>query len=215
MYILKKERMDTSRLIEPKDKVILDCGTGKGRNAIALVKEGAKLVVTMDISREMLEIAKGRAKKERLQDKIIFVVGDAENRSFPDNYFNASICIQTLMHLPNPQKCINELARVTKHDGIVIADHINANPLWRISIRSWKSFFRSSIIEKIYFLKIMSPFRNFFHHKFGFSLYPVVKRTTKRKFLNLFTQSALIIERVLEYGPNYCPIYFFICAKKK
>ena len=50
------EIRDVIKLTEPKGKVILDCGTGKGRTAIRLVKEGAKLVIGIDVSKEKLDI---------------------------------------------------------------------------------------------------------------------------------------------------------------
>lgn len=201
------------KLIEPKDKVILDCGTGKGRTAIGLVKEGAKLAIGIDISEEMLEVAKERAKVENVLDRIIFEEGDAENLKYPDNYFDAVVCLQTLMHLPNPQKCINELARVVKLGGIVIADHINRNPLWRISIRGWKNFLVVGILEKVYFFALFSPFRMLFH-KLGYPSHPIVKRTSKREFFGFFTKSKLKVVQTLDYGFGYCPVYFLVCAKK-
>lgn len=203
-------------LIKPKNKIIFDCCCGKGRNSIALCQNGAKLVIAMDISKEMLEIAKERAKEAGVQDRIIFEDGDAEKLKSNDDYFDAVICIQALMHLPNPQKCVNELARVVKLGGIVIADHINKKHLWRISIRGWRNFFVFAILHRIYFSGIGLPFRHFLHKMFGyrFPLYSTIKRASKGEFLALFDQSKLTIVKVLEYGPKICPIYSLVCAKK-
>jgi len=46
--------------------------------------------------------------------------GDAMNLEFPDNFWDATLCIEVLEHVPNPQKVVDELRRVTKMGGSVI-----------------------------------------------------------------------------------------------
>lgn len=51
---------------------------------------------------------------------IEFCKGDIENLPFKSETFDIVNCMETLMHLPNPQEGMNELARVKKSGGSVI-----------------------------------------------------------------------------------------------
>jgi len=46
--------------------------------------------------------------------------GDIFNLDFSDDYWDATICIEVLEHVNNPQKAVDELRRVTKKGGIVL-----------------------------------------------------------------------------------------------
>ena len=71
-----RERADIISLTnKPKGKTILDVGTGKGRFAIDFALRGDK-VTACDISKEMLDIAKKRAKRVGVESKITFELGD-------------------------------------------------------------------------------------------------------------------------------------------
>ena len=215
--IFIQERIDVIKIVQPKDKIILDLGAGKGRFAIALAEQGAKLVIGVDISEEMLKIAKERTKQKNLQNRIIFERGDAQNLKYPNDYFDAAICLQTFMHLPNPQKCMQELARVVRPGGLIIVDQINKNHLWRIRVRGLKDF-GVKILYDAYLSIFGLPFRWIRSRLFGAPLLPATtRRMSKDEFLNLFGQSKtkLKVIEFLKYGPNYCPVYWLICALKE
>lgn len=110
MYFLKKYL--------PKRGLILDAGGGPGRYTIEPAKLGYD-VVLLDLTPELLQIAKRKIRKENLQNKVKQIVdGSIDNFSiFEDNYFDAVICLGALSHLVNKKhrrKAINELVRVAK-----------------------------------------------------------------------------------------------------
>ncbi len=61
-------------------EAFLDVATGTGNAALAAARRGAS-VTGIDLTAELLEVARRRAEQERLH--IDFAVGDAEQLAFP------------------------------------------------------------------------------------------------------------------------------------
>jgi len=102
-----------------KDKLILDYGCGNGIHSIFPAKVGAKKVIGIDLSEKSLEIARERAKREELEDKIEFLKMDCEKMEFSDNYFDIIFDGGTFSSL-HLNKAFPELARVLKPNGLLI-----------------------------------------------------------------------------------------------
>ena len=98
--------------------LILDVGCGSGmvtRDIISLTKGQ---VVGIDGSREMIKVA--RIVLEEYSN-IDLIVGDAHAIPFCDNTFDVTTCNLLLMWSRDPQRVVNEMARVTKKGGVVLA----------------------------------------------------------------------------------------------
>lgn len=99
---------------ETKGK-ILDLGCGTGRHFTKTEAE----IYAVDFSNEMIKYAKLKAKKLKLKN-IKFFVADAWKLPFPDNYFDAVLCI-AVMHCiqtkAKRQKVLDEIYRVLKPKG--------------------------------------------------------------------------------------------------
>lgn len=106
----------------PRGRSILDVGTGTGRAAILLAREGAD-VTAIDASEEMLAIARTRAAGEHLP--VRFLIGDAHRLEFASRAFDVVISLRVLMHTPDWRTCLGELCRVA--DGRVIVDYPSAS----------------------------------------------------------------------------------------
>jgi 2-polyprenyl-3-methyl-5-hydroxy-6-metoxy-1,4-benzoquinol methylase len=104
------------------DRTILDVGTGTGRAALWLAREGAT-VTAIDASSEMLAVARRRAAEEGAA--VRFLVGDAHALDFPDRSFDAAVSLRVIMHTPQWQQCIRELCRVAAR--LVIIDYPSAH----------------------------------------------------------------------------------------
>ncbi|MGB8165005.1 MAG: class I SAM-dependent methyltransferase [Nitrososphaeraceae archaeon] len=97
----------TRRLIEfASIKVgskVLDISTGIGEPAITAAREVGNTgrVLAIDISSEMLSIAKQRAINARLQHVIAFKQGDTGTIELPNSTFDAALCRFGLMFLPD------------------------------------------------------------------------------------------------------------------
>lgn len=97
-----------------KDTFLLDVGCGEGMLTIDAAKKVRRAVG--------LEIAVSKIRKAAESSKfknIDFVVGDAEKLPFKNNAFDAAICAEVLEHLPNPERALEEISRVTKEQVVV------------------------------------------------------------------------------------------------
>lgn len=96
---------------------ILDAGCGEGVLSFMLAKNGAE-VVGMDISEPNIAAAKARAEADRISN-ITFIVGDAEALPFPDDSFDLVVSSHVLEHIPDFDKGLSEVMRVTKKRAVI------------------------------------------------------------------------------------------------
>jgi ubiquinone/menaquinone biosynthesis C-methylase UbiE len=104
---------------------VLDAGCGTGRHAIPLAKLGFD-VVGIDLSGEMLKIAKNKAQKEGVDVK--FVRGNVCKTDFPEDYFTNIICMFSVFSelLEGERiKCLKEFRRILRNRGILVIEMPN------------------------------------------------------------------------------------------
>lgn len=100
-----------------KGKVVLDVACGEGYGSYLLSKWGAKEVVGVDIS----STAISKAKKIFKLDNINFKTSNAEKMiHLPNSFFDLVVSFETIEHVNNPQKFLNEILRVAKKDATII-----------------------------------------------------------------------------------------------
>ncbi|MFM2381856.1 MAG: hypothetical protein RLZZ76_623 [Candidatus Parcubacteria bacterium] len=92
-------------------ETVLDAGCGEGALSIMLAKKGA-IVTGTDISIPNVQAAQEYAKSMGVQ--ATFQTADLENLPFPDNSFDVVVCSHVLEHIPNFDKGLQELARVSR-----------------------------------------------------------------------------------------------------
>jgi SAM-dependent methyltransferase len=97
-----------------RDKLCLDAGCGGGRNTIAMGRLGAKKVTGIDVGEKGLEDARRRA---GAMANIEFRAGSILELPFPDATFDIVWCAGVIMHTPQPERGLDELARVTRPGG--------------------------------------------------------------------------------------------------
>lgn len=115
---------DSSQTTQPPRQIypsILDVGTGTGRAALLLARNGAR-VTGVDASEAMLAVARQRAAVDGAD--AAFQVGDAHSLSFADRSFDAVVSLRVLMHTPDWRRCLAELCRVA--DRFVVVDYPSA-----------------------------------------------------------------------------------------
>ena len=150
-----------------QDKIVLDYGCGNGIHALEIAKMGVEKVIGIDLSEKSLGIAKERAKRERLEEKIEFLKMDCEKMEFPGNYFDIIFDGGTFSSL-DLKLAFPKLARILKPEGILIGiETFGHNPFTNLKRMinkligkrtSWaaKHIFRMEDLEKAknYFNKI-------------------------------------------------------------
>lgn len=102
-----------------EDKYVLDVGCGVGVTPCYIAKKYGCKVVGVDTSKSMINRAKERAKREEIEDKVEFKIGDAKSLPFKDNLFDIVIGESVIAFLEDKQKGINEYVRVAKPNGYI------------------------------------------------------------------------------------------------
>jgi phosphatidylethanolamine/phosphatidyl-N-methylethanolamine N-methyltransferase len=103
---------------------LLEAGVGTG---LALPHYNAHLRVTgIDLSADMLEMARRKLAKSKKQNIEALLEMDATHMTFPDQHFDVSVAMYVLTVVPDPAAVMHELARVTKPGGrVLIANHFS------------------------------------------------------------------------------------------
>jgi ubiquinone/menaquinone biosynthesis C-methylase UbiE len=118
-YDVDRERDFVIEKARPFGGNILEAGTGKGDFALALAKKGYRLV-TFDISEEQRHAARLHLKSFGLDGRVDFRLENGEQLSFADASFDTIFSVNTLHHLRNPSRFIDELLRVLSPGGKLI-----------------------------------------------------------------------------------------------
>ncbi|MFC1808357.1 class I SAM-dependent methyltransferase [Candidatus Omnitrophota bacterium] len=118
-YNIEEERSFILEKSYPIYGDILEVGTGKGYFSIELAKEGHSFI-SVDISEQDQELAKLSMKHFKFEDLVKFKIENAEHLSFDDSSFDIIFSINTIHHLANPIKVIDELVRIVTLEGKII-----------------------------------------------------------------------------------------------
>ena len=101
----------------------LEVAVGTGLN-LAHYPTGISLT-GLDLSAEMLAIAKQRAEEHGLQ--IQLEQGDAQALPYPADHFDTVLCTYSLCNIPDEARAVAEMKRVLKPGGrLILVDHIRS-----------------------------------------------------------------------------------------
>ena len=113
----------TRELIElchiKKGKYVLDVGCGVGITSCYIAKRHDCRMVGVDISEGMIDRANEGAKREGVEDRVKFMVADAQNLPFEDALFDVVIGESITTFLEDKQRGVSEYVRVTRPGGYV------------------------------------------------------------------------------------------------
>jgi len=118
--IQASKRLMLERIALAPGAAVLDVGCGPGTGVfdmVELVGPTGRLV-GLDASEVMLAEARRRAKE--FQIPITFEVGDVQALHFPDDTFDVCRAERLLEHLPDPDRALTEMVRVTRPGGRVL-----------------------------------------------------------------------------------------------
>ena len=98
--------------------VVLDVGSGTGALAAAIAAAAPSgRVVGIDPAAAYVTFAQAK----RPNDRLSFEIGDAQRMRFSDGSFDRTLSLLVINFIPDPQKALLEMKRVTKRGGTVAA----------------------------------------------------------------------------------------------
>jgi predicted ATP-grasp superfamily ATP-dependent carboligase/ubiquinone/menaquinone biosynthesis C-methylase UbiE len=108
------------RLGLPDGAPVLEIGCGAGLTAVALAGRGLS-VTAIDSAPAMIQLTDQLAHDRDLADRIRTSVADAHNLPFPDGSFSLVLALGVLPWLHSPDRALEEMARVVRPGGSVLA----------------------------------------------------------------------------------------------
>lgn len=128
-YVLDRGRLAMTQAVAAlRPGALLEVGVGTGLTLARYPAESK--VVGIDLSEEMLEVARIRRKRLNGRDVHLEVM-DAEALSFEDASFDVVTIPYVLSVTPNPEKLVAEARRVCRKGGtIFILNHFSGSRFW-------------------------------------------------------------------------------------
>lgn len=110
------ERFRAALKVGPRDRVLdIGCGAGQStREAARAASEGS--AVGVDISEEMLQVARQRSAEEGLKN-VAFELADAQEHAFPAAHFDLCISRFGVMFFADPVAAFANIARAMRADA--------------------------------------------------------------------------------------------------
>ena len=118
----------------PGSDPVLDAGCGSSTKSIHLARRGYD-VTAVDISEKILEVGRQEVAGLGLAGRITHRCEDLTAMSFKDGSFGRVLCWGVLMHVPEVEKAVAELARVARLGGTIIISEGNVWSLQAIGLR--------------------------------------------------------------------------------
>jgi SAM-dependent methyltransferase len=108
----------------PAGATVLECGIGTGeRYAVRLAERGMR-VYGIDLAETLLR--EGVAATAARGVRVSFQQGDLEALPYRTEAFDRVYCFSSLWYVPDLAQAVGEMFRVTRRDGIVVFDMLNA-----------------------------------------------------------------------------------------
>ncbi|MFM7085061.1 MAG: class I SAM-dependent methyltransferase [Hyphomicrobium sp.] len=132
MVATESRRHAVEAINRDREGSVLEVGVGTGLSLPDY--DRALEVVGIDLSREMLKKAHQRVAEHDLKNVKGLFEMDAGELDFPDNNFDTTVAMYVLTVVPDPEKVMRELSRVTKKGGqVVIVNHFSQEE----GVRGW------------------------------------------------------------------------------
>jgi 2-polyprenyl-3-methyl-5-hydroxy-6-metoxy-1,4-benzoquinol methylase len=117
-YIINKRIKKISNYINFNQSKILDVGCGDGAYTAALAKK-AKIVYGIDIQLRELEKSYNLISQSKLAN-LKFICMDAQKIAFLNNSFDIILMIESLEHMQDQEKVLENLYNILKENGVLI-----------------------------------------------------------------------------------------------
>ena len=135
------------RLRLTPEQTILDAGCGTAFNAVRLAKAGLN-VDGVDFSEFAIEEGRAFVEANGVADSVTLRPGDLTRLAIPSNSYDVVMCLGVLMHIPDVERAIDELIRVTKPGGVLLISEANrASPEYALSRVYWRFWSKRITVE--------------------------------------------------------------------
>lgn len=187
-----------------RDKKILEIGCGTGI-ILNQTTKFAKEAWGIDLSPEMVEVTKSKGLNAK--------VSSATKLPFKDNSFDVVYSFKVLAHIPDIQKVINEIVRITKPDGMILLEFYNpvsikfiTNKIMRSEEKVYtrfdsyskiKDYFNSKIlVKKIIGARVLLPHNILMKIPIINSIIALLEKSLSNTILNRFAGYFIVVGKI-------------------
>ncbi len=133
---------------QPMRVLDVGCGTGYTTTGILRLRQVCEAI---GIDQNNRQLQKAARKLTPEKPRISLSRGDAENLPFKDETFDAVISVGAVEYFPDPEKALKEMARVVKHDCMVIVGGPEFN------------WFKKLLLNRVFYTPSTQNFENLFY----------------------------------------------------
>ena len=101
-----------------RHRLVLEVGVGSGRNALLLLDKIKAELIGLDLSKEMLKLA--RVKMSPFKDQLSLILADGEHLPFVDHAFDAVICMSTMHYFASQSKILHGFREALRENGKLV-----------------------------------------------------------------------------------------------
>lgn len=131
---------------------VLDIATGPGYFCTELAKLGGFKVTGIDISQDLVDIARANARQAGVE--VDFLQGNASAMRFPDEIFDLVFCSWAVKNFREPAQVLGEMYRVLKPEGTALIIDLNHDATGR----EWRRYASSRQLKGITALSMKLAF---------------------------------------------------------
>jgi len=178
--------------------IVIDIGTGTGKICISLAEQNIR-TIGIDISEDMVLIAKKKVESFGFNRSVDFILADAENPPFKKNLFDACIFSGTLHHVPDPAMAITNTSGLIMKNGLFFSLDPHNSPLrllFDILLKAWKIYEEEASDNPLFRESQMKYWLN----KSGINCKIKLSSYLPPHVFNLFTKDTCV--RLLEISDN-------------
>lgn len=117
------ELLDALR--KPNVKQVLEVGIGTGRNALPLLEGVKTRFVGLDLTREMLKVAK--TKLSSFKQGFDLILGDAEHLPFAEKAFDAIVCMSTMHYFAFQEDVLRSFSKILEKNSTLVYGDLTLN----------------------------------------------------------------------------------------
>jgi ubiquinone/menaquinone biosynthesis C-methylase UbiE len=97
---------------------VLDAGTGPGTLAREIARRQPRLqVYGIDLSEDMIRLARAHAKREQLEERVHFAIGNVAHLPYPDHSFDLVVSTISMHHWYELEQPLRDLYRILRPGG--------------------------------------------------------------------------------------------------